>query len=133
MGKNGKSPRRTQPRGGGPRLLLHLGPGLREAVDPDDIYLVEASADDTRVRTRSARAIRDARPIGDLARLLAPHGFVRIHRNHLVNPAYVRLVRRRDSGGDWEVRLAPPVNAVLPVSRSALRDLWRAFGEGGSR
>jgi DNA-binding LytR/AlgR family response regulator len=64
-----------------------------------------------------------------LARLLAAHGFVRTHRNHLVNPAHVREARRRTGGEDWEVRLEPPVNAVLPVSRSALRDLWRAFGE----
>jgi DNA-binding LytR/AlgR family response regulator len=114
----------------GRRLLLHLGPGLREIVDPDDVFFVEAAGDDTRVRTRGARVIQDVRPIGELARVLAPHGFVRIHRNHLVNPDHVRLVRRRDDSQDWEVRLAPPVNAVLPVSRAALRDLWRAFGEG---
>jgi DNA-binding LytR/AlgR family response regulator len=82
------------------------------------------------VRTSGTRVIQDVRPLGVLAGLLGPHGFVRIHRNHLVNPAHVRLVRRRDDGGDWEVRLAPPVNGVLPVSRSALRHLWESFGEG---
>ena len=49
---------------GNGRLLLHLGPGLRQAIDPDDIYFVEAEGDDTRVRTRAARALRDVRPIG---------------------------------------------------------------------
>jgi len=38
----------------GGRLLLHLGPGLRRAIDPDDIYFVEAIGDDTRVWTRAA-------------------------------------------------------------------------------
>jgi DNA-binding LytR/AlgR family response regulator len=113
----------------GGRVLLHLGPGLRHAVDPGDVYYVEAVGDDTRVRTGSARLLRDVRPVGAMAVVLAAHGFVRIHRNHAVNPAHVRDVRRRPDGEDWEVRLEPPVNAVLPVSRSALRELWRAFGE----
>jgi DNA-binding LytR/AlgR family response regulator len=130
MRKNGNSTRRRTAREAGRRLLLHLGPGLRQAVDPDDVYYVEAVGDDTRVRTRSARALQDVRPIREVASLLAAHGFLRIHRNHLVNPAHVRAVRRRPGGEDWEVRLDPPVNVVLPVSRSALRDLWRAFGEG---
>jgi DNA-binding LytR/AlgR family response regulator len=64
-----------------------------------------------------------------IARVLLGQGFVRAHRNYLVNPAHVRKVRRRPDGEDWEPRLDPPVNLVLPVSRSALRALWEAFGE----
>lgn len=129
MRKAGNSAREraaSQPRG---RLLLHLGPGLRKAIDPDDIYFVEAIGDDTQVRTRAARALLDVRPIGEIARVLLPQGFVRAHRNYLVNPAHVREVRRRRGGEDWELRLEPPVNLVLPVSRGALRALWAAFGE----
>ena len=111
------------------RFLLHLGPGLRRAIDPGDIYFVEAEGDDTRVRTRTARALRDVRPIGEIEPLLLKRGFLRTHRNTLVNPAHVREVRRRAGGEDWELRLEPPVNLVLPVSRSALRALWEAFGE----
>jgi len=37
--------------------------------------------------------------------------------------------RARDGADDWEVTLDPPVNVVLPVSRSALGALWAAFGE----
>jgi DNA-binding LytR/AlgR family response regulator len=113
----------------GRRLLLHLGPGLRQAIDPGEIYFVEAIADDTQVRTRAARALRDVRPIGAIAPLLLKRGFVRIHRNTLVNPAHVRQVRRRPQGEDWELKLAPPVNAILPVSRDALVALWESFGE----
>ncbi len=129
MRKNANSTGGKRARDAGPRLLLHLGPGLREAVDPDDVFFVEAAGDDTRLRTRGRRVIQDVRPIGELAGLLAAHGFVRVHRNHLVNPAHVRLVRRRGGGADWEVQLAPPVNVVLPVSRAALRELWGALGE----
>ncbi len=129
MRRNGISNARGRTREAGPRLLLHLGPGLREAVDPAEVFFAEAAGDDTRLRTRGRRVIQDVRPIGELAALLAPHGFVRVHRNTLVNAAHVRLVRRRGVGPDWEVQLLPPVNAVLPVSRAALRELWAAFGE----
>ncbi len=129
MRKNGNSRRRRTAREAGRRLLLHLGPGLRQAVDPADIYFVEAVGDDTRVRTRSARPMQDVRPIGEIARVLEGRGFVRTHRNTLVNPAHVRHVRRRADGENWELRLDPPVNAVLPVSRASLRELWAAFGE----
>ena len=46
-----------------------------------------------------------------------------------LNPAHVREIRPAGSG--WEVRLEPPVNKVLPVSRrlvSALFDAYRVSG-----
>jgi DNA-binding LytR/AlgR family response regulator len=113
----------------GGRLLLHLEPGVRQAIEGDEVYFVEAKADDTEVRTRGARVLRDVRPMGVLAAAFLRHGFVRIHRDYLVNPRRVRRVRRRARGDDWEVTLDPPVNVVLPVSRSALGALWAAFGE----
>jgi DNA-binding LytR/AlgR family response regulator len=113
----------------GRRLLLHLEPGVRQAIEGDEVYFVEARADDTAVRTRGARVLRDVRPMGVLAAAFLRHGFVRIHRDYLVNPRHVRRVRRRAQGDDWEVTLDPPVNVVLPVSRSGLAALWAAFGE----
>ena len=129
MRRTGNSTRRQAARETERRLLLHLGPGLRQAIDPDDVYFVEAAGDDTRVRTRAARPFRDVRPMGEIARVLLGHGLVRAHRNFVVNPAHVREVRRRPGGEDWELRLDPPVNVVLPVNRGALRALWAAFGE----
>ncbi len=111
------------------RLLLHLAPGLRQAIDPDDIFFVEATGDDTRVRTRAARALRDVRPLGEIEPLLLRRGFLRTHRNYLVNARHIRQVRRRPAGEDWELKLDPPVNRVLPVSRGAVAALWAAFGE----
>jgi DNA-binding LytR/AlgR family response regulator len=128
MRKTRKSAPNT-PGEGGRRLLLHLGPGLRQAIESDEVYFVEAKGDDTEVRTRAARVLRDVRPIGVLAAPFVRRGFLRIHRNYLVNPRHVRQVRRRPRGEDWELTLDPPVNAVLPVSRSALAALWAAFGE----
>jgi hypothetical protein len=51
----------------GGRLLLHLEPGVRQAIEGDEVYFVEAKADDTEVRTRGARVLRDVRPMGVLA------------------------------------------------------------------
>jgi len=65
-----------------------------------------------------------------LVELLAPHGFVRIHREHAVHLRRVREIRPMDDGG-WEVRMDPPVNRVLPVSRREVADLCAAYGDGG--
>jgi hypothetical protein len=88
------------PRG---RLLLHLG--------------------------RDRRRLPDSRALGELVALLAPFGIVRVHRNHAVNAGHVLEIRRRGGEADWEVKLEPPVNAVLPVGRTYLKQLWAAFGD----
>jgi hypothetical protein len=64
-----------------------------------------------------------------VAPLMAPFGVVRVHRNHAVNVRRVLEVRRRSSESDWEVKLEPPVGAVLPVGRTYLKPLWAAFGD----
>jgi hypothetical protein len=55
------------------------------------------------------------------------HGFV--HGNHAVNPDHVLEIRLRPRSQYWEVRLAPPINRVLPVRRNYLKDLRAAFGQ----
>ncbi len=117
----------TVPNQGLDRLLLHLADGLRQVVDPADVYYLEAKGEDTRVRLRSARPLVDRRPLRDLLPMFQPHGFLQIHRVHAVNLRRIRQIRRRPQGRDWEVKLEPPVNRVLPVGRSALPKLWRAF------
>jgi DNA-binding LytR/AlgR family response regulator len=96
-------------------------------VDLDEIFLLETAEGDTEVRLRSRRRLRDVRRLGDLVELLAPHGFVRIHRGHAVNVRRVREIRPVNDGG-WEVRMDPPVNRVLPVSRREAADLFAAYG-----
>lgn len=111
------------------RVLLRLASGMRRAIDPDDIFFLEAIDDDTHVRTRRAERLVDVRTLGELEPTFRRWGFLRIHRDYLVNLERVRQVRRRRSGDDWEVKLDPPVNRVLPVGRTALPALWKAFGE----
>ena len=112
------------------RVVLHVSDGERRVVDPADVYFLEAQDEDTRVRLRSATPLVDMRPVGELLPHFAPHGFLQIHREHVVNLRRILLFRRRDEGRDWEVKLEPPVNKVLPVSRGALAKLWKAFEAG---
>jgi DNA-binding LytR/AlgR family response regulator len=57
------------------------------------------------------------------------HGFVRIHRNHAINPSRALEIRREKASRGWSVKLEPLQNRVLPVSRGRLSELWKAFGE----
>lgn len=52
-----------------------------------------------------------------------------IHREHAVNIAHVRLLRLQTDGRDWELKLEPPVNSVLPIARDRLASLRAALGE----
>jgi len=113
------------------RLAFETTPGTHELVDAGDVYFLEAEGDETIVRLRRRRRFRTSDRLGDLARRLAPAGFLRIHREYVVNLERVRLVRRRADGQDWEVRLEPPVNAVLPVSRGRAGELLARLGMEG--
>ena len=109
------------------RVLVRHPDRSRTPVDPCEVYLLEAEADQTLVRLRSAEPLVDVRPLGEILPRFAAHGFVRIHRSFAVNPLRVRHIRPRATEG-WELRLAPPVNRILPIAESRLGDLWQAFG-----
>ena len=108
-----------------PKALLHLAGRRRRVVDADDIYYLEAQGDETDVRLRGARRLRDVRSLGELLEEVGALGFVRIQRNYAVNPGRVREIR--PAGPGWELRLEPPVNKVLPVSRRSLAALLAAY------
>ena len=46
------------------RVLIHISELRRVPVDPKDVYFLEAVGDDTLVRLRSKRRLRDVRPLG---------------------------------------------------------------------
>ena len=110
------------------RILLHLQNGKRIPVDPQEIYLLEAEGGETLVRTRHAQPLTDVRQLSELIDTFGPFGFAQIHRSWAVNLRRVREIRPA-SGGGWEVKLDPPVNRVLPVSRRRISALWECFGE----
>jgi DNA-binding LytR/AlgR family response regulator len=111
------------------RGLLHLTDGRRIPVEAEEVFLLEAKGDETLVRTRGRRRSRDVRALGEVLERFSAEVFVRVHRSCAVNVDRVSEIRRRASGRDWEVRLEPPVNRIVPVGREFLGDLWEAFGE----
>jgi len=107
------------------KILVHLKDRRRLVVDPHDVYYLEARGDETDIRLRGASRLLDVRSLGEVMKDLGPAGFVRIHRNHAVNPGRVREIRL--AGRAWQVQLEPPVNKVLPVSRGSLATLLQAY------
>jgi DNA-binding LytR/AlgR family response regulator len=109
------------------KVLVHFGNFVRKPIDPAEVYFLEAVGDETLIRTRSARPLRDVRSLGELLPRFTPYGFVRVHKNHAVNLDRIREIRRRKKGADWELKLEPPVNRILPISRNALKKLLDSF------
>jgi DNA-binding LytR/AlgR family response regulator len=100
-------------------------------LDPAEIFLLEAEGDETVVRTRGRRPLRDVRSLGEVLRHVPRGVFLLVHRAAAVNVDRVAEVRRRPGERDWELRLEPPVNRVLPVARGRAESLWAAYGESG--
>ena len=111
------------------RVVIHISRSEQRVLDPDDVYCLHARGGETEVRLRSSTPLVDVRPLGELAPAFEPFGFVRIHREHAVNIAFIRLLRLQADGRDWELKLEPPVNSVLPIARDRLAALRASLGE----
>lgn len=109
------------------RVLLHVTRSRRVTVQPDDIYYLEAASGETIVRKRSRRTILDVRPLGKVIAAMKSSHTRRIHDKWAVNLRRVKEIRLQRDGRDWEVVMQPPVNRVLPVSRSRLSGLMAEF------
>jgi two-component system LytT family response regulator len=96
-------------------------------LDSDKIYYVEAAGDDSLIRTARARVYKHVEPLDEVQNRLPSPPFFRIHRSTIVNLDRVLEVRYR-TGRDVELKLDPPVNKVLPVSRDRYADLAALLG-----
>ena len=110
------------------RVLVHVSAHRRVPIEPVKVYYLEADGDETVIRLRRARTMRDVRSLGEVLPGFADHGFLRVHRNHAVNLRVIREIKRRKTGDGWEIRLQPPVNLVLPIGPTYLKAVWRGFG-----
>jgi DNA-binding LytR/AlgR family response regulator len=110
------------------KVTVKTGPGRFLLLDASEIYYIEAARDDVLLRTASKRRYRGVTRLPQWEKRLRAAGFLRIHRSFLVNLDRVREVRlRRGDPNDWEVKLDPPVNVVLPVGRAYLAALRKAL------
>jgi DNA-binding LytR/AlgR family response regulator len=111
------------------RIAIKVSTRRFVLLDVDEIYFLESDGHDTWVRTARKNRLRSVRSLGELEKIMRPLGFSRIHKSYLVNLDRVREVRlRKGDDNDWEIKLEPPVNAVLPVGRAHLAGLRRALG-----
>ena len=111
------------------RVLIHLSKYRRVPIDPRTVYYLEANGDETIIRRRSARTIRDVRSLGEVLPAYLPYGLLRIHRSHAVNLRKVREIARRQHGEHWQLRLQPPVGKILPIGGTYLQALLKAYGD----
>jgi len=111
------------------RIPVKTSPRRLILLDAEEIYYIEGERGDSLVRTSRKTRYRSIHRLADWERKLRGAGFVRIHRSYLVNLGRVREVRlRRGDTNDWELKLDPPVNAVLPIGRGYLPKLEKALG-----
>lgn len=107
--------------------MIHLPDNSFRPLHCEEIFYLEAEGNRTLVRLRGKRPLIDKRTLAEVESWLPQEDFVRIHRSFIVNLDRISRLQPRDSGRDWEVRMEPPVNQVLPVSRSGYGLLVEAF------
>ncbi len=114
------------------RILIHVSRSEHRVLDQDDVYYLRARGGETEIRLRSRTPLVDVRPLGEVAPLFERYGFIRSHREHAVNLNRISLIRLQADGRDWELKLEPPVNKVLPIARDRLAAVRVALGESGA-
>ncbi|MCH8340851.1 MAG: LytTR family transcriptional regulator [Chloroflexi bacterium] len=109
------------------RFPVKSEPGRVLLLEKSQIFYVEAEADDSLIRTARKKRYRHSERLDQVEARLPSPPFFRIHRSYVVN--LNRVFELRSRGDDeWELKMDPPVNKVLPVSRRRLRDLRKLLG-----
>lgn len=96
-------------------------------LDRNDIFYVEAEGDDSLIRTARRKRYPHIEPLETVESRLPSPPFFRIHRSYIVNLNRAYELRTRGDG-EWELKMDPPVNKVLPVSRRRMDDLRALLG-----
>jgi len=104
---------------GGDRIAVELG-GVTRLVAVADITYAEAQGDYARLHTTDGSHLVRI-PLATLEERWAPHGFVRVHRSHLV--ALHRIDELRLDGGGMSVRIGGAELAVSRRHASRVREL----------
>jgi two-component system LytT family response regulator len=107
-----------------PRQVFVRTGGTLLALAVESIERIDGSDDYSSVWA-NGRAYLLYRRLAEFAELLAPAGFLRVHRSHIVNTAHI-VSARAGEGGRLELRLRS--GAVVTVSRSraaSVRDALR--------
>ena len=98
----------------GRRGTHHPADSLLVPIDPSDVSYLEAGGGETLIMRRS-QPLKDVRPLATLFPLFRRHGFLRVHRNHVVNLARIRQIRRRKGSLDWKLKVISKEQLVQSV------------------
>jgi DNA-binding LytR/AlgR family response regulator len=109
------------------RLPVKGADGSIELIEIDGIFYLEARGDDTLIRTKRKKPYKSVQRLGELAKKLPAPAFVRCHRDYIVNLNRVRVLTPRNSR-DYDLRLDPPVNRRIPISRNRLEEIRKILG-----
>ena len=109
------------------RFPVKIAPGRVVLLEKDQIFYVEAEADDSLIRTARKKLYRHSERLDQAEARLPSPPFFRVHRSYVVNLSRVLEIRSRGDN-EWELKMDPPVNKVLPVSRRRLSDLRELLG-----
>ena len=109
------------------RFPVKSEPGRVALLEKNRIFYVEAEGDDSWIRTARKKLYRHSERLDQVEARLPSPPFFRVHRSYVVN--LNRVLELRSRGDDeWELKMDPPVNKVLPVSRRRLPDLREMLG-----
>lgn len=109
------------------RFPVKSEPGRLTLLERDQIFYIEAEADDSLIRTARKKRYRHSERLDQVEARLPSPPFFRVHRSYIVNLHRVLELRSR-SENEWELKMDPPVNKVLPVSRRRFPDLRELLG-----
>jgi DNA-binding LytR/AlgR family response regulator len=109
------------------KLPVKSADGAIELIEVDAIFYLEAKEGDTLIRTRRKKPYRSVQRLHELAKKLPAPAFVQCHREYIVNLNRVRALTPRSSR-DWDLRLDPPVNRRIPISRKRLEKIHKILG-----
>ena len=95
------------------------------AFQPDQIIRLEADSNYTFIHVRDRKPILMAKVLSAYESLLAPFGFIRTHRSHLVNSLHINAV-------DHSGQIIMDDNSVAELSRRKRKTVYRMLIQNDS-
>jgi DNA-binding LytR/AlgR family response regulator len=102
------------------KLLIKEEFGKIRLIELSSIFYIEAEGGDTVIKTKRKRLYRSKEPLGEIEKRLK-FPFFRCHKSFIVNLNRIRTIEKR--GADYQFRLDPPVNTLIPISRKYFKKL----------
>lgn len=114
-----------QKNGNTSKLLIDDGEKMI-VIEPETIYFAVPGQRALEIHTKD-EVLESKLTLQELERRLADFPFYRTHRSYLVNLNYIQAITPWFNGA-YNITLKDKENTIIPVSRSARKELFRKFG-----